>query len=185
MTIVNVAILTVALGLASLINYFIIGAITSSIVESKKNEDEPKPFPYNVMSIANAASWLLLSTCFSFLGILIWKSMHPTQQEARFIYSTKRFLVDTFQSPSVYPMFLAIASAVFIFLGASITEKPTEFPATLDTSIKMSFVVPHHKLPNTNGNSTPKEVKQFQLINLIMLAASTCMPLVLAVSSST
>jgi mannose/fructose/N-acetylgalactosamine-specific phosphotransferase system component IIC len=181
--ILEVAILTIAVSLASVLNFFIMGAIVASVAESRKDQEEPKPFPYNALYIANAVSWLLLSICLSFLGYFIWKSMMGLQEDVGFLRHVLHFLSGAFKNHSnVYFMFLGISTISFIILGALITEKPTEFPVTLDTSIKMSFVAPHHKVQKNKNKNVSREVKIFQMINLIILAVSACMPSVLSVS---
>lgn len=181
--ILEVVILTIALGLASTLNFFIIPAIAGSIVEKNDEEEEIKPFPYTTMIVINALTWLILTICFSFLGFLVWKVVFNPRSESGFLLPIRYFLSNAFQGHHmIYPMFLGIATVAFIITGSLIAEKSADIPINLDTSLKFSLVMPHHKSKKENGQKTAKEVKVFQLINLIMMV-STSIPAVLAVSS--
>jgi hypothetical protein len=177
-----------------LVNYFIVPAIAKSIVEGRNNDDEEAQdlknmqFPYNLMVIANALTWLALSICFSLLGFLIWKSITFKEDEmmvAGFLMPLILFLSNAFQGHYVmFPMCLGIATMTFMILGSLISETPTDIPINLDTSVKLSMIIPHHKNPKVikEGGQVSKEVKVFQLVNLIMIAVSISMPSILAIS---
>jgi hypothetical protein len=183
--IIEVCILTMALALASFLNFFIVAAIARSIVETNDEQEELKPYPYSLMSFVNAMTWLVLSTCFTFLGFLIWKSMHPNMIEmGGFILPMKRFLSNAFQGHHmVYPIFLGIATIAFVVMTSLIAETSADIPINFDTSIKFSLVMPHHtKSKTNNGQKVPKEVKVLQLVNLIMIVVSTSIPTILAIS---
>jgi hypothetical protein len=185
--ILEVAILTVALCLASIINFFMVPAISRSIVENKEQNDEEvvAEFPYNRMIVLNAITWLGLSLCLSFLGVLVWKSM-SSMEMLGIGAAVQYFLSRAFRGRVlIFPVFLGFATLTFVVLGSLIAEKPYNIPINLDTSVKMSLIAPNHKILKNNrgtGQIPMREVKVFQLTNLIMIVVSVCMPIVLAVS---
>jgi hypothetical protein len=159
----EVAILVAALGIASVINYFIIGAIAKAIVESKESQDEPKPFPYTTLVFANALSWLVLSSAFITLGFMMWKS----------IYAIEYYK---------YGMLLGVSTISFILMGALVAEQPSSLPPKMNTSIKMSFIFPNHKKETGDAQEVEpvsNEVNTFRLINLIIFAVSICSALIM------
>ncbi len=184
--ILEVLILTISVGLASIMNFFIIPAITKSIAERLDEEEEIKPFPYTLMAVVNALTWLILTICFSFLGFLLWKTAGNPSAAKGFVSPLVDFLSNAFKGNyMMYPIFLGVATIAFIMMGTLISEGSTDIPINLDTSLKISLILPNHKTTSNKNNESgkePKEVKVFQLVNLIMMV-STSIPAILALSS--
>lgn len=169
MILYEVPILVAALGIASIINYFMMSAIAKMFVPNNESEEAPTPFPYTLLVFANALSWLVLSACLIAFGFMILSQTEP------------RVIIDIRYNQ--YAIFLGTCTFAFIVMGALVAEQPSSLPPNMNTSIKMSFIFPNHNvkpaIPDEEVDAIPKEVNTFRLINLIILAVSICSPLVM------
>ena len=164
MILYEVAFLVAALGTASIVNYFVIGAIAKMLVENRESEEEaPAPFPYTLLVFANALSWLVVSACLIALGFMIWSQTNPS------VLIAIRY--------NMYAWFLGICTFAFIVMGTLVAEQPSSLPPNMNTSIKMSFIFPNHD--EEGDDVISKEENTFRLINLIIFAVSICSPLVM------